>query len=95
MLIKFIRSLSSKWDGITMAIGQAKDLQATSLQALYGNLLTYEFEVQQRKCQVKEAQNKSVALVSTNKVKSVVARPRQVEEEGDIYDEEDENEKEL
>ena len=48
MLIKFIRSLSSEWDGIMVAIRKTKNIKMISLQALYKKSLTHELKVQQR-----------------------------------------------
>ena len=86
VLIKFLRSLPSEWDGITIAIRQARNLQAMTLAGLYGNLLTHDLELQQRRNQSKEVKNKSMALVSSEAVKPVALKTAQVEE----YDEEKE-----
>ena len=66
VLIKFLRSLPAEWDNITIAIRQSKDLESMTLQALYGNLLTHELEVEQRQGNRKELKSKSVALLSVN-----------------------------
>ena len=62
-------------------ISEEQTTAEMSLQALHRKLLTHELEVQQRKSQMNESKNKSLALVSIDKVKLVVTRPRLVEEE--------------
>ena len=54
ILIKFLRSLPYEWDGISIAIRQARNLQAMTLPGLYGNLLTHDLKLQQRRNQTKE-----------------------------------------
>ena len=65
-------------------------MQVMTLQGLYRNLLTYELELQQNTGQAKEAKNKSVALVSTNRVKSVFTKSRPVQEEESDEEEDEE-----
>ena len=88
VLLKFLRSLPSEWDGLTIAIRQARNLQLMTLAALYGNLLTHELELQQRKNQTKESRNKPLALVSSEVVQPVSLKAVQKEES----DEEEEDE---
>ena len=59
-----------------------------TLAGLYGNLLTHDLELQQRRNQTKDVKNKSMALVSSEVVKPVAHKITQVEED-DEKDEED------
>ena len=68
------------------------NLEEMTLQGLYGNLLTHEIKVQQRQRRIQEVKNKGMALLSIDNRKSVVARPRLMEEEDNSDEEEDENE---
>ena len=43
--IKFMRALPSKWDAKTIAIRESKNLHEMTVQKFYGNLLTYEPEL--------------------------------------------------
>lgn len=46
--MKFIRVLPNNWDSKTIAIREARLLSEMSLLELYGNLLTYQLEIDQK-----------------------------------------------
>ena len=91
VLIKFLRSIPFQWDGVTVAIRQTRNLQAMTLQGLYGNLLTHDLELQQRKSHNKEAKNKYVALFSADENQSLATKSRHVQEEDSEEEDEEES----
>lgn len=90
LIIKFMRSLPTKWDAKTTAIRESKNLHSMTLQQLYGNLLTYELELNQRAESTSEAKrkDKGVALKTTQAISKVLAEKEPEEEsEEEDYDE--------
>ena len=65
------------------------NLQTMTLQGLYGCLLTHELEIRQRKGQTKNSKTKSLALISSNRVRSIESKPKL---ESDITEEDSDEE---
>jgi len=65
---KILRSLSSIFDSKVSTIGEAKDINAFTLDAMYGSLTTYEMRINKAKPSNKESVFKVVKGSNPKKI---------------------------